>query len=318
MQEYADKMIGATVGNPLALALLASTFSYMADRKNKSAWRDAWMELSQLPDSKDTTISHGQDDESAAPRSLWGPMRLCLQSLETRDAKRILFLLYACKAESVPEEVLRLFCAGMKISSSSFTRATNELWMRQLLKRNADTLASKMNLDKRDHESSPAWSLQSLVKLYMEQQTVGTQEVRDLIRALLGDEKFSPESSVKFKFQDYVSEIGENEIETESDEMKVRITLCALYFDGCHPDQVVTNAMTKASERANLVDSDDTLKDLRRKAIEPLIWLLDNPEEEEQWTETDKCRVRKVFLLLRTLEDVLPCTRESSEQFKYF
>ncbi|CAM6096016.1 unnamed protein product [Calypogeia fissa] len=296
IQEIADKMITATDRNPLALACLASNFAYTQDKGNKRYWQDAWSELSRLLDNKEMAIVAGQND-NPTPRSLWGAMKLCIDSLETKEeAKRTLFVMYACKGESVPEEVLRILCAGMNMSSCTFNRAKDELCMRELLKCTDDALASKMDLD---NSPLPAWSLLSLVKLYLERYVAGVQEFSAVIGALLGDDKFSPETSSKHKEQCQTEIVLETESETgpgESDEMRINIILCALYFDRHHTDEVVSHAVTEACKRSLLVDSDNTINDLRKKSIEPLIWLLDKPEEEEQWTKADKCHVRKVVL----------------------
>ncbi|CAM6129886.1 unnamed protein product [Calypogeia fissa] len=295
IQEIAEKMIRATDSNPLALACLASTFAYTQDKGNKRQWLDAWKGLSTVLDNEEMAIVVGQNDESP-PRSLWGAMKVCIDSLETKeDAKSTLFLMYACKGESVPEEVLRILCAGMNMPNSTFNRSIGELYMRELLKCTDDTLASKMGLDE---SPSLAWSLLSLVKLYMDSYIAGKQEFSAVIGALLGDDKFSPEMSSKGKELHETEIVLGAESETgESDEKRINIILCALYFDRHHTDEVVKHAVSKACKKSFLEDSDNTINDLRKKAIEPLVWLLDKPEEEEQsWTEADKCPVRKVVL----------------------
>lgn len=95
----------------------------------------------------------------------------------------------------------------------------------------------------------------------------------------------SPESSVQPE-QTYKAQV------TQGEEARVAIVLYALYLDQSHRDiyEIVTKAMT----RTNIVFSNDTVDNLRGQAVEPLIWLLDEPKSEGKWTELDVGCVRQV------------------------
>lgn len=61
----------------------------------------------------------------------------------------------------------------------------------------------------------------------------------------------------------------ERNVVKSDDETRVKIVLCALYFDSNHTDQGVSLAMIEACKRSN-VNSEDSHNELRRKVIEPV------------------------------------------------
>lgn len=280
-------MIQTTGRNPLALACLASNFAYAEDKTKLRLWKEAYTALREILDCPETAIVLTPD---TPPRSLWAAMKICFDSLETSDAKNILFLMYACEGESVPEEVLRILHTATKTSSGLFLKSIQELRSRELLKLSAGTIAIKIHLDDKHQtgqQESSALSLLTTVKLYMDQHMPGEEKMRSLFGALLGDAEINAESSVQH-------EAGSGKEAMQKEKTKVAITLCALYFDRDHINKLVAKAATQASNVSKIHDWDPTLKDRRRKAIEPLIWLLDQ-QEEDDWTESNVHSVRQVL-----------------------
>jgi hypothetical protein len=269
---------------------LASNFTFSQDNyHDKRAWQDAYKELRSILDTPVDKIVLGHPGD--VPRSLWASMKMCLDSLQTRDANAILSLLYASKGESLPEEVLRILHGHKKTSSSTFRKSTDELLMRELVKRSRPNVAPWVLLaNERDIKSevqviSTIWSIRSLVKLYMEAQMTNQEEVKLVVSALVG---FDKEMSDEPSLQADLTHPG-----SAQDANRVAITLCALYFDPCHSDSAVTDAVTQSRMLSNLCDCDESLMDLRRKAVEPIIWLLDQTEA-ENWSQGGICTARKV------------------------
>jgi hypothetical protein len=278
-------MIETTEGNPLALACLASNFTYNQDKQDKRAWQDTFKELRVLLNLPEEKIVLGHRDY--ASRSLWAAMKICLASLQTTDAKAILFFLYASKDESLSQEVLQILHAHGKTSSSTFNISSGELLMRELVKARDYNLAPRSLLKGTDIKEklqmrSRIWSIRSLVKLYVEDPMANNEDMKSVIGALVGagamkDSCLQGDVSHQLILQD---------------QRKVVTTLCALYLDrGC----INRLAMNHARETLSLwKNNDENLLDLRRKAIEPIIWLLDQPEE-ENWLQHDICYTRKVW-----------------------
>ncbi|CAM6126903.1 unnamed protein product [Calypogeia fissa] len=279
IKEIADEVIETYGRNPQALASFASTFSDAADKTIKRQWEDALDAIPEILENTETgTVLAGLDE--TVPRSLFQSMKCSVDSLQRKEAKCILYLMYACRGESVPETVLRIWCDAMKISGNVFNSCTNELTMKQLLKPPAQTSPSEINssiVKQLQVEESPTWSLQSLLRYGMRSHIIGTeQEIKDVIEALIGNESSKQDN--------------------EADEMTLRIILCALYFDSHHPDEVVRNAVKKAYEISGLDGCDDTTIDLRQTAIVDLVWLLDQREVRIKWAAEDQGSVRKILL----------------------
>ncbi|CAM6087058.1 unnamed protein product [Calypogeia fissa] len=291
LQGIAGKLIEATGRNPLALACLASNFANDRDKTNVRAWKDTYDALCFILDHEETQFVLGRTPESP-PRSLWAAMKICVDSLKSGDAKDILFLMYSCEAEVVPQEVLRLLHAATKTSSGMFLNSIEELRSRELMKGSANTIAPKLNFDDKDQtdqEESVSWSLLTTVKLYIDQHMTGDEKMISLFGALLGNDGMKAESSVKLKLDSETQAM-------EKEKIKVAIALRALYFKTDHNNIAVVEAATRACNMSD-IHFDATIKDRIRKAIEPLIWLLDQPEDDDlSWTESDIQCVRQVFL----------------------
>ena len=198
-------MVRATEGNPLALACLASNFTGHDSQGNqdKRAWQDAYSELIILLQNPEDKIVLGHDVHTS--RSLWAAMKMCLDSLQTTDAKAILCFLAASKHESLPEEVLRILHKHKKSSSSTFYKSSRELLARELVKDSSRDIApwvldaaktgtedDAQRMSAMSSTRSTTWSIRSLVKLYME---ANAKEVSSVIGALLHDE-FAAELSL--------------------------------------------------------------------------------------------------------------------------
>ncbi|CAM6088866.1 unnamed protein product [Calypogeia fissa] len=285
LQEVAEKMIHITEGNPLALACLASHFAYSEDKENEEVWQEAYGDLRDLLDSPEEKILLG--DTVSAPRSLCAAMKICIDSLENVDSKKLLSLMFAFKGELVLEIVLRAWHSGMKKSRSPFKRSIEELLMRELVKRFLGTTASYItSLHEKDAKDEAQlvitlWSIRSLVKLYLEQ-TMAKREISSLFCELIGNEEHSLDSS-------------ELEV-TELEKRRVTIALCALYINPEHIEKTVMDAITKASIAFDIASMLGNIDDLRRKAVEPIIWLLRKADKKGQWTPADVHCVRKVLL----------------------
>jgi hypothetical protein len=289
LQVIAKDMIRATDSNPLALACLARNCTYRRDKKNKRAWKEAYKQLRGLLDNPEEKIVLGHPE--FAPRSLWAAMRMCLNSLQTTDAKVILFFLYASKGESLPEEVLRMLHARRRTSSSTFSTSIEELEARELVKPLGEGNLAPMSLLSKSDDideaeiKPPIWSIRTVVKLYMEAHMANQEKVRSVIGALVNtEENGRAESCLQ-------GEVSREPI--SEDETRVATILCALYFDPGHNDPVVTAAITQARTVLSVRNCDESLLQLRRTAIEPMIWLLDRPKE-ENWLQTDIACARKV------------------------
>lgn len=284
MQGIARKIIEEADRNPLALACLASHFAFSDDddKTDQRAWQDAYSEWDKLLSNREEKIVLG-----STPRSLWTAMKLCIDTLQTKDARKILFVMYGCNGEFVPEALLRILHARIKTPSSSFIKSTNELVMRKLLKP-----AIKSNPKDYGGGESRGWSLRSLVKHYIEQQMAKgediAEEIRFVIGELVGDEELAPKSRTQWRHAPETEQI-----ESEDRKARVAMVLCALYFDpsltGMY--EIVVKAMT----RANISYSSDNFNDLRLQVLEPIVQLLDKPTD-EYWKESELCCVREVIV----------------------
>lgn len=281
----------------MALACLATNFAYSEgseDRRLKlRAWQEAYRNLQELLNSPDQKIVLGNTE--SVPRSLWAAMKLCIDSLDSSDARKLLSLIYACKGEVVPEMVLTVWHASMKTSRAPFFKSMDELLMRELVKNNLRPMALYMEYledngqEPEIQEWTTLWSLRSVVKLYMQQDPSTTTEIRSIIDELSCNEESSSDLTVAVKWPSDTEEI-------KGEKRRVAIALCALFFDRQHIDS--TDAITRVGIASNTTHFYDDLHDLRRTAIEPIVWMLDKPVEEGQWTHLDVQRARKVRFLL--------------------
>ncbi|CAM6129506.1 unnamed protein product [Calypogeia fissa] len=114
--------------------------------------------------------------------------------------------------------------------------------------------------------------------------------MKTLFGVFLGDNETKAESSTVKHGWDADTQAVENE------KTKVVIALCALYFNQDHSNQVVVEAATWACNASN-IHWNAAIKDRIRKATEPLIWLLGQPEDNDlTWLESYVHCVRLVFL----------------------
>lgn len=264
---------------------MASHFAYSQDNQDERAWQDAHAGLRKLLDNPEENIVLGNTE--SAPRSLWAAMKICIGSLDTMDAKSLLSLVYACKGEIVPEIVLKIWHASLKSSSCPFTKSKDELVMRELVKVISQGTEAHDNRVNLQGKGQILLSLRSLVKLYMEQHMAGKEEIKSAIGELIGNEDVPSESGI-------VSNSAYDMEAMESGVARLSIVLCILYFDRHHIDRIVTSAITQARNQCEMADLDDENADLQRLAIEPMIWLLNKPCREGEWTQSDVGCVEKV------------------------
>ncbi|CAM6113877.1 unnamed protein product [Calypogeia fissa] len=227
------------------------------------------------------------------------------------EAKKILASLVGLENKQIPDhlqdiadEVIAAYDGNPQALASFASTFSNvadktikEQWedaldaIPELLKPPAQTSPSVNSSIMKEFQAleSPARSLQSLLRYGMRHHVVGTeQEMKDVIGALIDNGS---------RKQDNDTEKAEAETGMiASDEMKLRVALCALYFDSHHTDEVVRNAVTEAYKRSGLVDCDDTTIDLKQTVIEDLVWLLDQREVRIKWAVEDQGRLRKVLL----------------------
>lgn len=300
----ADSMIGKVGRNPLALGCLAAN---MATSGNKADWQRVWNDddnesLRILLQSSEKKFVLGQNLDTR-PRSLWGAMKLCFESLEAREAENILFFIYASKGASLPEEVLRILYEQITTGWSSFGRAREELSMRELLKSSPHGLELYASLeskpdDQKQHVKYKAWSLPPLVKLYMKHRVAHKKKFfESMIDSLVRASKVEPDSRGQPSKTTGASDATTSASPApRSEKAKVAIVLCALYFHRAHPDesQVVNKAVARVCSESPTIGPSEQI-DERRKAVEPIIWLIDQPKKDKEWTESDVDHARKVL-----------------------
>lgn len=268
MQEVADKIIDATDGNPLALTSIASQLR----RLEPHHWLDTYSKLGHLLYDRANPVVDDRanpvvDDranpvvdvranpvvETEPPRSVFTSITSILDSVRT-DAQVLLVLIYACKGESVPEEVLRLLYSATK-RSGTFNSSIVDLETRELiLSRPGNTIAlDEDQTDEHLQQESKAWSCRKLIKLYMDVHKIRvcqSEEVRSVFSALIE---------------------RDSEIQAVESERRLTIALCAFYFDRAHADELVADVATRAG---NALNSNLNITDLRRKETLPIMWLL--------------------------------------------
>lgn len=126
------------------------------------------------------------------------------------------------------------------------------------------------------------------LKLYIDQHMASDQKRKSLFWFFQREGETKADSGVKH-------EEGCEAEPMENQKTKVAVALCALYFDRDHSDKIVKEAATWACEASNMKDWNATIKDRRRKAIEPLIWLLDQTEDDyPTWRESHVQCLRQV------------------------
>ncbi|CAM6105895.1 unnamed protein product [Calypogeia fissa] len=299
VQEIADKMICETEFNPLALASLASVIdrelsvdiygalssddsiehilgAYFGGEKQKLQSQEVkeWETVSliffrALESEVPAELFHGK-----YPRSLWATTGVNISTL-SQDALTLLLLVHAFEGPSVPEEVIRVLFASMKLEEKSraFSRCTIELESRQLIKINAVPSAGpglQMN-----------WEVHSLQKRYIEAEMTGARQ--SILASLAAAGCTLSEGTIVGVKHGIISDNVPN-----SDHLgdAVVTALCALYLD----KQVAGKAAAKM---------DFPLKHFskqKRNAIEPVTRLLALPDTNNQTTATARECARKVFL----------------------
>lgn len=196
-------------------------------------------------------------------------LKKCLDMLSV-DSKVVLCLIYACKEKLVPEEVLGLLYAAAK-PSTGFRQSIHNVSTAcgEYLEQSTSTLAPWTHDEPGEFNLADfrAWSLSSSLRDCMDENMAGRRDIRSLFQTLLG----GPERSGQHDRD------SEREA-VESEKTKVVTALCALYFDQTHTDGVVRDAATWAATACSLIDSNkidsnNRIYD-RRRAIEPIIWLL--------------------------------------------
>lgn len=155
----------------------------------------------------------------------------------TMDAKVILFLLYSCEGESVPEEVLRLMHPPSKLFHS-----IHELHTANLIEPNCPSCLepntnAECNHDRAGEELTKEWSLRTVIRGYLDVYFTAKEHiVRDIM---------------------FLLEIwSESEVETGLMEKSraVPVALFALYFNPIHPNRFVRTAATVARIECSLTD----------------------------------------------------------------
>lgn len=250
MQEIADKIIEATDRNPLALSSVAGQLG----STEHDPWQNAYLNLSDLLDKGVHPVVLGE----TASRSLFTSIKLILDSVRP-DAKLLLFLIYACKGDSVPNKVLKLLYSAMD-RSLPFILSVADLTARDLMlfRHNTLGLGEDQTHGQLEQQSS-ACSCPSLVKLYILKAC--QEEVRSTFGALFagGGSKLTDKFKPDFEIQ----------------RVRLTIALCAFYFDRTHADKIVADIATQTSRALNF---NHGITDRRGKATAPIIWLLEGEE----------------------------------------
>ncbi|CAM6105900.1 unnamed protein product [Calypogeia fissa] len=203
------------------------------------------------------------------PRSLWATTGVNISTLN-QDALTLLLLLHAFEGPSVPEEVIRVLFASMKLEKKSraFSRCKIELESRQLIKIN-DVPSAAPGVQR-------TWEVHSLQKRYIEAEMTGARESILASLAAAGC-TLSEGTTVGVK-----NGFGSDNV-PNSDHLgdAVVTALCALYLD----KQVAGKAAAKMGFPLKHFSKQ------KRNAIEPVARLL-----ALQTTATVRDCARKVFL----------------------
>ncbi|CAM6099099.1 unnamed protein product [Calypogeia fissa] len=299
LQEISDKMICETEFNPLALASLASMIDHeLSDDFGawtgddelsdyiSGAWSSAEKQKLQSQEVKEYETAsliffRALESEVPAelfhgkyPRSLWATTGVNISTLN-QDALTLLLLVHAFEGPSVPEEVIRVLFASMKLEEKSraFSRCTIELQSRQLIKINAVPSAGP--------GVQMTWEVHSLQKRYIEAEMTGARE--SIFASLVAAGCALSDGTIVGVKNGFGSENVPN-----SDHLgdAVVTALCALYLD----KQVAGKAAAKMGFPLKHFSKQ------KRNAIEPVTRFLALADTNNQTTATARDCARKVFL----------------------
>ncbi|CAM6094350.1 unnamed protein product [Calypogeia fissa] len=263
IQGVAHKMIKGTEGNPLALASVARAIDW--ERVDELVeWEAASQDFLTLLQSDVTTFTLGMPYS----KSFWTTTKLSIHSLK-KDARKLLVLLYLCEAPSVPEEVLNLLYRSAVFSDGSETFEMS----RAALKNRGLVMIRSQSLD--NHRKEYSWSLHSLHKSFIEKEM---KEEKVAMLEVLG--RTSHGTNVEAGLE--MKNTSEFSVEDDS---RVRISLCALYFNKQHTRELALQMGFIPNE----------LKTLRRNVIEPITRLLAQPVS-DRWTKSAQSSAQQVYL----------------------
>ncbi|KAL2643278.1 hypothetical protein R1flu_010865 [Riccia fluitans] len=248
LQDIADSMIAQTDRNPLALASMATAISTRR-RTDRKEWKASATELFMSMEATQNQISNLT--MMMHPRSFWATMRLSLKSL-SEGALELLLLTSMFEGPSIPEEVVQIVYSHYKQTNKGaimFHRWRNEL------EDNGSMLKTTMydllpNSSGASDVMRTNWSLHVLHKGFV------VVEMEEEIRS-------------SFDFMLRMSDSLENDHE------RLVFLLCALYLD----EEYAQRALRKLGYNESILRNK-----ARRTAIEPLLYLLQDTEEEcEHW-----------------------------------
>ncbi|KAG6558008.1 hypothetical protein Mapa_000187 [Marchantia paleacea] len=258
LQAIVDRIVAETEGHPLALASLATAISKKRCT-DVHEWKEAEKSLLTLLHAEDTAPILNQK----YPRSFWSSMKLSIQSISA-EAQQLLILASICAGPSIPEEAMSILCRhkNMHGVATCFSKLRNDLEDRSLLAIKSQPLIWD---DVGSEATQRTWSLHRLQKQFIR------EEMREDIEMLVAS----------FLNEELKAETDNNVVVPED---IVVTLLCALYFD---------SPLAKRAARKLGVNFGH-FTELRRHAIEPIIWLLANSSNED-WSETSALVARKVL-----------------------